>query len=434
MRRFRITTRRHAAVAAALVLAAPSARAQAPSNLWSVALRWDGDRLVAGAPVRLTAHEGTGYSGQPSFAPDGRSIVYSSARDTGATARTDIYRMDLRTRAETRVTRTPENENSPTVNARGEYVAVRWQPATLFREFGPWVYGPDGVPARGVLPGPDTTGYYTPLPDGDYALVRPKRRSFTLALFDARAGRITDVDSGVPALPAQPIPGERALSYVRVDSAGGRHELRRYDLVTGRVTALAPTLPGRTAHAWAGRGTVLMGKGNVLYARRIGRDTAWRVLATFAEPGLRQLSAYVVSPQGDRLIVTAPTRPPLATTLRDSLDAGRSVADVVAMAAAWRRAGRLGVYDVAEGGLAALGAEWRRRGRAADAVALDRLATALFPASHAAAARLGDAQRAAGDTAAALAAYRRALELNPRATDADRGAAEAVERKVRGQP
>src|SRR4029079_9533869 len=157
------------------------------------------DRLTAGAPLKLTNDNGTNR--QPSFSPDGRTVVFSAVRDTGADASSDIYRIDLTTRAETRVTQTPENENSPTVNARGEYVAVRWRPATLVKEFGPWVDSSSGVPTRGVLRGPDSTGYYTPLPNGNYALTRPKSKSFTLGVFDAKTGAIVDVATGLPQLP-----------------------------------------------------------------------------------------------------------------------------------------------------------------------------------------------------------------------------------------
>jgi dipeptidyl aminopeptidase/acylaminoacyl peptidase len=423
--------RRLIAVLPLLALSASASRAQRPNpvNLWVVDLRWTGDRLTVGAPVKLTHDEGN--NSQPSFAPDGRAVVFSATRDTGATARSDIYRIDLATRTETRVTHTPENENSPTMNERGEYVAVRWQPVTLFKEFGVWVYAADGTPKQGVLRGPDTTGYYTPLPSGDYALTRPKSRTFTLGIFDAKTGAITDVDSGLPALPAQRVPGERALSYVRVDSSNARHSIRRFDLDTRKVTTLAPTLLGRTVHAWAGaHGTMLMAKGNVLYARAAGRDAAWRVVATFDNPELRNASAYAVSPKGDRLVLTSPQRLALATVLRDSLEAGLGGREVAAMVLAWRNAGRLGDFDVAEGALGALGDERLQRRHTADAVAIHALATTLFPSSHRAFARLGDAQRATGESAAAIGAYRKSLELNTRATEADRSAAALVERKL----
>lgn len=406
-------------------------RAQGPNpvNLWSVSLRWSGDRLVVGAPVKLTHDDGS--NSQPSFSPDGRAVIFSATRDTGSEARSDIYRIDLATLRETRVTRTAENENSPTQNARGEYVAIRWQPATLFKEFGPWTYAADGTPLTGVLRGPDTTGYYTPLPNGAYALTRPKSRSFTIGLFDPTTGAIADVDSGVPALPAQRIPGASALSYVRLDSAAAHHAIVRLDLATHAVTRVAPTLVGRTAHAWVpGHATLLMAKGNELYAWHVGRDTTWRRVATFRASALRHATAYVVSPQGDRLILTSPVRPPLAVALRDSLEAGRGGAEVAAYALAWRDAGRLGDYDVAEGALLGLGDDRVQHGRAADGVALQTLATTLFPNSYRALARLGDAQRAAGDSTAAMQSYRRALAANPRTTDAERAAASAVERKL----
>jgi hypothetical protein len=409
-------------------------RAQGPNpvNLWVVDLQWTGSRLSLGKPIKLTRDQGN--NSQPAFTPDGRAVVFSAVRDTGANARSDIYRIDLATGVETRVTRTPDNENSPTVNARGEYVAVRWQPATLFKEFGPWVYSPDGTPTRGVLRAPDTTGYYTPLGNGDYALTRPKSKTFTLGLFDAKSGAIVDVDSGLPALPAQVIPGAFALSYVRIDSTGAHHTLRRIDLATRKTTTLGPTVVGRTAHAWvAGHKTILMAKGNVVYARA-DVDPAWRAVGTFDDPELRNASAYVVSPRGDKLVLTSPKRLAFATVLRDSLEAGHSGAEVAAMAVAWNAAGRLADVDLNENGISGLGDDRVQRKRFADGIALHQLATVLFPQSYRALGRLGDAQRASGDTTSAVATYKKALEKNPRSTDAERTAAAAIERKIAGQP
>jgi dipeptidyl aminopeptidase/acylaminoacyl peptidase len=421
------------AVALLLIAAPRTATAQGnPLNLWVAELTWVGNKLLVSTPVKLTNDNGS--NSQPAFTPDGRAIVFSASRDTGAAASSDIYRIDLATRAETRVTRTPENENSPTVTERGEYVAVRWVPATLFKEYGIWRYAPDGTPTRGELPAPDTTGYYTPLGDGNYALTRPKSKTFTLGLFDAKSGAIVDVDSGIPALPAQRIPGQRALSYVRIDSTDGKHTLRRVDLSSRHTSDIGPTVVGRTSHVWIpGRNTILMAKGNVLYARA-ANESAWRPVATFDHPDLRNASAYVVSPRGDKLILTSPKRLGFATVLRDSLEAGHSGAAVAAMALRWRDAGQLTGVDVTEGAISNLGDNRVERKRFADALALHTLATTLFPQSFRAVNRLGDAQRAAGDSTAAIASYRKALELNPRSTDAERNAAAAIERKISGQP
>lgn len=413
--------------------AALGAQGPNPVNLWSVSLRWRGDQLVAGAPQKLTHDDGT--NSQPSFTPDSRAIVFSATRDTGATARSEIYRYDFRAGKETRITRTPENENSPTVNARGEYMAVRWIPATLFREYGPWMYSPSGVPQRGILRSADTTGYYTPLGRGRFILTRPKSRNFTVALFDSATGTITDLDSGVPALPAQRMPGKRAVSYVVIDSTSGRHALRMYDLTTTTATTLGSTLTGRTAHAWLPDGvTVLMAKGGTLYARRATQRRtaeAWRAIAKFSDPDLRHASAYVVSPDGKRLILTSPKRVPLAVVLRDSLEAGRAGRDLLPMVLEWRQKGELATYDVTEGALSTLGDTWLARKQADDAVALHTIVTEVFPASYRAMTRLGDSHRAAGTLHLAIVAWQKALALNARATQEQRNAADSVDQKLK---
>lgn len=133
------------------------------------------------------------------------------------------------------------------------------------------------------------------------------------------------------------------------------------------------------------------------------------------------------------MILTSPTRVALATVLRDSLEAGHSGVDVEAMAIAWQDGGKLGDLDLVEGPISALGDDRLQRKRFADGVAMHRLATTLFPKSYRALERLGDAQRAAGDTSAAIASYRKALAANPRSTDAERAAAAAIEKKIAGQ-
>jgi Flp pilus assembly protein TadD len=120
--------------------------------------------------------------------------------------------------------------------------------------------------------------------------------------------------------------------------------------------------------------------------------------------------------------------------LRDSLEAGHTGAAVAAMATRWRESGRLAGVDVTENPISALGDDRLQKKRFADAVALHRLAATFFPQSYRAQGRLGDAQRAAGDSTGALVSYRRALELNPRSTDAERTAAAAIERKISGPP
>ena len=416
------------------LLVAFSQSATAQNNLWSVPLSWRNDVLVVGAPVRIT-RDSVGGPSQPSFTPDGRALLYTATRDTGAAARSDIYRRDLASGIETRVTRTPENENSPTMNTRGEIVAVRWQPATLFKEMGVWFYKSDGTPLRELLPAPDTVGYYTELRDERVVLVQPRNAIWTLALFDPKTKRTTIIDSAISAV-VREVPGERAISYVKTtaDSVRTPIDIRKYDLATGRVTTLAPVHRGASNHVWASRSTLVMAQGNGLVARRVGRDTGWVRVATFTEPELRQATAAAANTQGDRIVLTSPRRASLAVVVNDSLDAGRSGTTVSDMVRALRASGRIADFNAGEGVVVGLVSTAVTRRTAADALALAQLAVEMFPTSHRAVAALGDAQRASGDNATAAATWRRALELNPRASNADRAAAAAVEGKLSGPP
>lgn len=292
------------AAASTLLAAAPaSGQATIPVNLYAADITWKGDTMRVGTPRKLTGDRG--INSQPSFTPDGKSILL--IRRDSANGQSDVYKIDLATGAESRVTSTPENENSPTVTPDGNIMVIRWKPATLFKEWGPWIYSRNGQPVKGVLPGPDTVGYYVRLDSVTFAMMRPKARR-AVAIFDSRTGTMTDYDWPVATLPPQLIPGQKAVSYTRVDSAGG-NRIRRLDIATHDTTEIAPALAGKTVHAWTPRGTIVMAKGNAIFTLAPPSRT-WTQVAAFADPQLQDINAYAVSPGGDKLILISPVAPP----------------------------------------------------------------------------------------------------------------------------
>src|SRR5215212_6568548 len=177
------------------------ARAQTtPVNLYVADVTWNGATMHIGAPKKLTANKG--INSQPTFTPDGNSILFVR-RDSSA-GQGDVFRIDLASGAESRITNTPEMENSPTVTPDGKLMVIRWPPSTLFKEWGPWLYDMNGQPLRGVLPGPDTVGYYVRLDSVSFAMMRPKSKS-AVAIFDSRTGSMTDYDFVIANLPPQKI-------------------------------------------------------------------------------------------------------------------------------------------------------------------------------------------------------------------------------------
>ena len=62
-------------------------------------------RMKLGKPVKIT--EWDGYNNQPSFLPDGHSLLYTSIRSD---KQADIYRYEIKSGTTTRVTDTKESE------------------------------------------------------------------------------------------------------------------------------------------------------------------------------------------------------------------------------------------------------------------------------------------------------------------------------------
>lgn len=288
---------------AGAVVAHAQSQPTIPVNLFVSDLTYTNGTIHIGAPRKLTADKG--INSQPSFTPDGKSILF--VRRDSAGGQGDVYKIDIATGKETRITSTPEMENSPTVTPDGKLMVIRWTPATLFKEWGPWVYDMNGQPVAGVLPGPDTVGYYARVDSVTIAMMRPTS-AHAMALFDTRTHTMKDYDFGAANLPPQRIPKQRAISYTRVDSVQG-NTIRRLDLVTHDTTVIAPAVQGKVVHTWTPRGSILMAKGNAIFELRFPSNS-WTQVASFTNPEIQDINAYVVSPKGDKLILISPLKPP----------------------------------------------------------------------------------------------------------------------------
>jgi len=87
------------------------------SDIFIIDLKGEG-KLELGQPLKITSE--AGYNNQPSFLPDGQSILYTSIRDKQA----DIYRYEIHGGATTQITNTPESEFSPMLMPDGKSISV----------------------------------------------------------------------------------------------------------------------------------------------------------------------------------------------------------------------------------------------------------------------------------------------------------------------
>lgn len=270
------------------------------TDIYLADLRVGQGRVTVGTPVNVTNRPG--YDNQPSFLPDGRSILYTSVRDSQA----EIYRYDIAQRRSTAVTNTPESEYSPTPlpNSVG-FSVIRVEADSTQRL---WAFDLDGTHARLVLDSIKPVGYHAWADDHTlvlFVLGSPPTLQIAHAATPTARGTVLARDIGRSL---QRIPNRPSVSFLQRDSVAGP-SLQEVNVRTRQVTQLIKTPTGAEFFAWTPDGIVLTASGSKLYAwdpQRGGSGAdAWQEVADFAAAGLTNLTRLAVSPKGDRVAIVA---------------------------------------------------------------------------------------------------------------------------------
>jgi hypothetical protein len=275
--------------------------------------------LAVGAPVNITNNPG--YDDQPSFSPDGREIVFASARravGSGSTGipPTDIYRYEIASRTVWRVTNTPEAEFSPAVMPDGKHLSLvrverdgtqrLWRIPNDSSE-----KGETAVVFRDLKP----VGYYAWMNDRTAAVYVPGERgqAATLQVADVVSGSAqkiaSDIGRSIQRMPSG------SISYVQHESGTGDRgavTIRRlFNTEPGRFTTELIVRPPAAASdppiTWLPDGTLLTAINDILYHWRPQRNT-WKPIAFLGNFGLHDVSRIAASPKGDRLAIVASAR------------------------------------------------------------------------------------------------------------------------------
>jgi len=225
------------------------------------------DGVLPGELRNLTQRRG--YDNQPAFLPGQQAILFTSIRDG---SQSDIFRLELASGVEYRVTDTAQSEYSPTPLAGGGFSVVRVEEdggQTL------WHYDEGGRPIVRLVPAIDNIGYHTWLSDELLVLFlveEPARlvkipAAGGLPLELARgAGRSFPVDPASGTLYAVIEDAEQGASLVSRTIAGS--DWRRLAAVVGDSRDLVID----------GRGGVWMADGGRLLRLAAGNST-WTEVA-----------------------------------------------------------------------------------------------------------------------------------------------------------
>jgi hypothetical protein len=287
------------------VSAAISLHAQAgpPStDIYLAPIRIAGSKITVGAPVNVTNRPG--YDNQPSFTPDSRGILFTSVRGD---AQADIYRYDLRTKATSRVTTTPESEYSATVLGDGSRFSVIRVEADSTQRL--WSFRLDGTDPRLVFESIKPVGYHAWVDSTTVAMFLLGRPN-ALVIADTR-GRPPDTLARDIGRSLLPLPNGDGFSFVQrskdstwvltaVDVRGSGRERRTMVMPLVRMPAGADYI------TWVAPAVAIAGSGSKLLVWRGKEKPAeWTELADFTKEGLTHISRLALSPDRAWLAIVA---------------------------------------------------------------------------------------------------------------------------------
>lgn len=277
----------------AVLVSASAALGQPDTDLYLAELVPSGASFTAGEPRNLT--DRAGYDNQPYFLPDTSGLLFTSYRDGQA----DVYRYTFADGAITQVTDTPESEYSPTVTPDGQcFTVVRVEADSTQRL---WRFDLDGGSPELILPNVRGVGYHAWGYDnavGLFILGDPP----TFQVVDLKDGRPKTVAENV-GISVQRIPLQRAISFV--NKVRDTWYIDRYDVPTGTINPITPTLADSDHHAWMPDGTtVLQADGAVVYAWE-PQGRTWTKVADFSDAGVTNITRLAVSPDGRHLAFVA---------------------------------------------------------------------------------------------------------------------------------
>jgi dipeptidyl aminopeptidase/acylaminoacyl peptidase len=264
--------------------------AQAPpaTEIFLAPLTISGAKVTVGRPVNVT--NSPGYDNQPQFLADSSGLLFSSNRDGG---QTDIYRYDIALKRVIQVTRTPENEYSPTLTPDGHtFSTVRGADQKL------WRFAMDGTDAGLAWSHMGLIGYHVWISESQLAtfVLGAQRQPNTLELLDLRTGGSEIIERSIGrSLLIRP--GHGTVSFVHKPQ-GAPWVIKELDPATKTTTTLVPTLEGSEDLAWTPDGAIVMGQQGKLFLWRPASGAAWTEIADLAGRGVGNITRLTVSPDG----------------------------------------------------------------------------------------------------------------------------------------
>jgi WD40 repeat protein len=235
-----------------------------------------------------------GYDNQPCFTSDNRYLLYSAIQ---ADLEADIFRIDLASGKEERLTKTPQSEFSPTPLPDGSgFSAVCVESDSTQRL---WRFPYKGKPAP-ILEKVKGVGYHA-WADSDRLILFLLHDPYLLVLANAHTGDTTVVAQNIGRSMA-PIPGRPEMSFVQVE--GSKKWISSFDPSTRKIERISLLPEGSEDFAWTPGGRLLTAQGLILSEWNPDQKQ-WETLTVLGNQVPGKITRLAVSPDGKWLALVA---------------------------------------------------------------------------------------------------------------------------------
>jgi hypothetical protein len=232
-----------------------------------------------------------GYDNQPSFSPDGRYVYYSSIHED---LQADVYRYDVKAKKITQVTKTKEDEYSPTVmNDAKHFSVVRVEEDSTQRL---WKFKLDGSDAELVHAGIDSVGYHCWIDNRQLALFI-LTDPFTLQLCNTEDSQIKILAQNIGRSIHQKN-GNMVLFTQLIDSV---RWICSVSIKEGKVTKLIQCLEGSEDFAIYNDHVFLMAKGNKIFQADLNEGQSWKTIVEINVAEVKTISRIKLSADKKKL-------------------------------------------------------------------------------------------------------------------------------------
>jgi len=267
--------------------------AQDGSDIYLFNFRLDADNFYISNAKNIT--NTPGYDNQPFFTPDGSSILYTSDDGFG---QTDIFKYNLKSRSERRLTYSPESEYSPTVTPDEEHISC-----IILKRNGEQKLCQ--YPKNGAVPtkisNKNKVGYHAWLNDSVvYAFILGQPNTLEAILLST--SDINKIASN-PGVTLQKIPGTDKISFVQMYDE--KHwTINSYNPSTNAIENIIHTVNAKSEfYTWTPTGILLSGDGHKLYKFDPKTDSDWIELANLSDYGIDKFTRLAVSPDSNLIAI-----------------------------------------------------------------------------------------------------------------------------------